>query len=184
MLKNVEDFCIYIHQWYCRVVFFFCAFYVWFWYLDDGGLIESVWKCSFLFSLLKEFRKDRHSVQFSSFAQSCPTLCNPMDCSMPGLPVHRQLTEFTQTHIHWVSDAIQPSHPLLSPSPPAFNLSQHQGLFKWVHSAYQVAKILNTQDWSPLGWTGWISLQSKGLPRVFSNTTVQKHQFFGAQLSL
>ena len=66
---------------------------------------------------------------FSSFAQLCPTLCNPMDCSTPGFPVHHQLPELTQTHVHRVSDAIQPSHPLLSPSPPAFNLSQHRGLF-------------------------------------------------------
>ena len=71
-------------------------------------------------------------VQFSSLAQSCLNLCNPMDCSMPGLPVHCQLPGFTQTHVHWVGDVIQPSHPLLSPSPPTFNLSQHQGLFKWV----------------------------------------------------
>ena len=70
------------------------------------------------------------SVQFSSVAQSCPTLCNPMNRSTPGLPVHHQLLEFTRTHAHRVSDAIQPSHPLLSPSPPALNLSQHQGLFK------------------------------------------------------
>ena len=68
--------------------------------------------------------------EFSSVAQSCLTLCNPMDCSMPGLPVHHQLPELTQTHVHGVGDAIQPSHPLLSPSPPTFNLSQHQGLFK------------------------------------------------------
>ena len=118
-------------------------------------------------------------------------------------PVHRQLPEFTQTHVHWVGDAIQPSHPLSSPSPPTFNLSQYQGLFQWVSSSHQVAKVLglsfsfqywvsasisvlpmNTQDWSPLGWTGWISLQSMGLSRVFSNTTIQKHQFFGAQPSL
>ena len=72
----------------------------------------------------------QHSVQFSSVAQSCPTLCNPMNRSMPGLPVHHQLPEFTQTHVHRVSDAIQPSHPLSSPSPPALNLSQHQCLFK------------------------------------------------------
>ena len=70
--------------------------------------------------------------QFSSVAQSCPTLCDPMDCSTPGFPVHHQLLEFTQTHVHWVSDAIQPSHPLSSPAPPTLNLSQHQGLFKWV----------------------------------------------------
>ena len=70
------------------------------------------------------------SYQFSSVTQSCPTLCDPMDCSTPGLPVHHQLPEFTQTHVHWVSDAIQPSHTLSSPSPPTFNLSQHQGLFQ------------------------------------------------------
>ena len=73
-------------------------------------------------------------IQFSSVAQSCPTLCNPMNRSMPGLPVHHQLPEFTQTHVHRVSDAIHPSHPLSSPSPPAPNPSQHQGLFQWVHS--------------------------------------------------
>ena len=82
------------------------------------------------------------SIQFSSVAQLCPTLYNPMDHKMPGLPDHHQLPEFTQTHVHWVGDAIQPSHPLSSPSPPALNLSQHQGLFKWVSFSYQVAKIL------------------------------------------
>ena len=113
-----------------------------------------------------------------------------------GLPVHLQLPEFTQIHVHWVGDAIQSSHPLSSPSPPTFNLSQHQGLFKWVSSSPQVAKVLefqlqhqsfqwvNIQDWFPLWWTGWISLQSKGFSRVFSNTTVQKHQFFYTQPSL
>ena len=130
------------------------------------------------------------SVQFSSVAQSCPTFCDSMDCSMPGLPVHCQLPEFTQTHVLWVGDAIQWSHPLSSPSPLTFNLSQHQGLFKWVSSLYHVAKVLvsastsvfpmNIQDWFPLGWTGWISLPSKGLSRVFFNTIVQKHQFFSA----
>ena len=79
---------------------------------------------------------------FSSVAQSCLTLCDLMDCSMPGLPVHHQLPELTQTRPHWVSDAIQPSHPLLSPSPPTFNLSQHHGLFQWVSSSHQVAKVL------------------------------------------
>ena len=83
--------------------------------------------------------------QLSSAAQLCPTLCDPMDCSRPGLPVHHQLLEFTQTHVHWVCDAIQPSYPLSSPSPPAFNLSQHQGLFKWVSSSHQVAKVLEFQ---------------------------------------
>ena len=78
----------------------------------------------------------------SSVAQSCLTLCDPMNCSMPGLPVHHQLLESTQTHVHWVGDAIQPSHPLSSPSLPAFSPSQHQGLFKWVSSSHQVAKVL------------------------------------------
>ena len=131
-----------------------------------------------------------------------------MNCSMPGLPVHHQLPEFTQTHVHRVGDAIQPSHPLSSPSPPAPNPSQHQSLFQWVNSSHEVAKVLElqlyflilfllyyagvaalasflpkkSQGWSPSEWTGWISLQSKGLSRVF-NTTVQTHQFFGTQLS-
>ena len=82
---------------------------------------------------------------FSAVAQSCPTLCDPMNRSRPGLPVHHQLPEFTQTHVHWVSDAIHPSYPLSSPSPPAFNLSQHQGLFQWVSSLHQVAKVLKFQ---------------------------------------
>ena len=80
-----------------------------------------------------------------SVAQSCPTLCDPIDCSRPGLPVHHQLPEFTQTHVHWVGDAIQPSHPLSSPSPPAFNLSQHQGPFQGISSLYQMAKVLEFQ---------------------------------------
>ena len=75
----------------------------------------------------------------------CPTLCDPMDCSTPGLPVHQQLLEFPQTHVHWVGDAIQPSHPLSSPSPPTFNLSQHWGLFKWVSSSHQAVKGLKFQ---------------------------------------
>ena len=90
--------------------------------------------------------RNKHSGdQFSSVAQSCPTLCDPMDCSTPGLPVHHQLLELAQTHVHWVGDAIQPSHFLSSPSPPTFNLSQHQGLFQWVSSSYQVAKLLEFQ---------------------------------------
>ena len=83
--------------------------------------------------------------QFSSVAQSCLTLCDPMNRSTLGLPVHHQLLEFTQTLVHWVSDVFQPSHPLSSPSPPALNLSQHQGLFKWVSSLHQVAKVLEFQ---------------------------------------
>ena len=113
------------------------------------------------------------SVQFSSVAQSCPTLCDPMNRSTPGLPVHHHLPKFTQTHVHQVSNAIQPSHPLSSPFPPAPNPSQYQSLFQWVNSSHEVAKVStrvsalasvlpkNTQGWSPLEWTGWISLQSK-----------------------
>ena len=85
------------------------------------------------------------SVQFSSVAQSCPALCNPMDCTTPAFPAHHQLLELTQTHVHQVSDAIQPSCPLSYPSPPALNLSQHQGLFKWVSSLHQMAKVLEFQ---------------------------------------
>ena len=94
------------------------------------------------------------SVQFSSVAQSCPTLCDPMNHSTPGLPVHHQLSEFTQTHVHRVGDAIQPSHPLLSPSPPAPNPSQHQSLFQWVNSSHEVAKVLEFQlQHQSLQWT-------------------------------
>ena len=89
-----------------------------------------------------------HSIQFSSLAQSCPTLWDPMDCSMPGLPVHHQLPELAQTQVHQAGDAIQPSHPVLSPSPPALNLSHHQGLFQGVSSSHQVAKVLEFQHQS------------------------------------
>ena len=135
------------------------------------------------------------SVQLSLVAQSCPTLWDPMNCSTPGLPVHHQLPEFTQTHVHQVSDAIiQPSHLLSTPFPPAPNPSLHQGFFPMSQlfvsdgqsigvSALASVLPMNTQDWSPLGWTGWTSSQSKGLSRVFSNTTLQKHQFFSTQLS-
>ena len=135
--------------------------------------------------------QDISSIQYSL----CLTLCAHMDCSTPGFPVHHQLPELNQTHVYQVGDAIQPSHPLSYPSPPAFNISQHQGLFKWVSSLHQMAKVLefqlqhqsfplNIQDWFPLGLTGWVSLHSKYLSRVFSNTTGQRHQFFSAQLSL
>ena len=83
--------------------------------------------------------------EFSSEAQSCPTLWDPMNCSTPGLPVHHQLPEFTQTHVHRVGDTIQPAHPLSSPSPPAPNPSQHQSLFQWVNSSHEVAKVLEFQ---------------------------------------
>ena len=87
----------------------------------------------------------RKTSQFSSVSQSCPTLCDPMNRSTPGLPVHHQLLEFTQTHAHQIGDAIQPSHPLSSPSPPAPNPFQHQGLFHWVNSLHEVAKLLKFQ---------------------------------------
>ena len=129
--------------------------------------------------------------QIRSVAQSCPTLCNPMNRSMPGFPVHHQLPEFTPTHVHWVSDAIQPSHPLSSPSPPippSIRVFSNESTLRMRWPKYWVwalASFLSkkSQGWSPSEWTGWISSQSKGLSRVFSNTTVQKHQFFSAQLS-
>ena len=101
------------------------------------------------------------SVQFSPVAQLCPTFCDPMDCNTPGLPVHHQLPKLTHIYVHWVGDAIQPSHPQLSPSPPAFNLSQHQGLFQWVSSSHQVAKGLEFQfNISPSNeYSGLISLR-------------------------
>ena len=119
--------------------------------------------------------------------QSCLTLCGSMDCRMPGFPVHHQLPELTQTHVLPVGDDIQPSYPLSSPSL-AFNHSQHQGFFTSGGQSIGVSAStsvlpMNTQDQS-FGWNGWMSLQFKGFSRVFSNTTVQKHQFFSAQLSL
>ena len=110
--------------------------------------------------------KDHHYLflQFSSVAQSCPTLCDPMDCSTPGLPVHHQLPEFTQAHVHWVGDAIQPSHPLSSPSPSSLNLSHHQGLFKWVSSSNEVAKVLEFQlQHQSFQWTPRTDLLQNGL---------------------
>ena len=138
------------------------------------------------------------SVQFSKLLNRVH-LCDPMDCSTPSFPVRHQLLELAQTHVHWVSDAIQPSHPLLSPSSPAFNLSQHQGLFQWFSSSHQVAKVLefqlqhqsfqwmNIQDWFPLGWTGLISLQSKGHSKVLTtvwNTTSQFESISSSVFSL
>ena len=126
-----------------------------------------------------------HGFQFSSVTQSCLTLCNPMNCSMPGLPVYHQLPESTQTHVHQVNHAIQPSHPLSSPSPPAPNPSPVR-----VFSNESTLHVRWPNYWSfsfsiipSKEIPGVISLQSKGLSRVFSNTTVQKHQFFGTQPS-
>ena len=120
------------------------------------------------------------SFQFSSVAQLCPTLCDPMNCSTQDLPVHHQLPESTQTHVHRVSDAIQPSHPLLSPSPPALNLSQHQGLFQWVSSSHQVAKVLEFQlqhqsfqwPWTCMWWRWLLSLNPVNPPLLGSNSSL------------
>ena len=133
------------------------------------------------------------SVQFSSVAQSCPTVCDPMNCSMPGFPVHHQLGVYPNSYpsSRWchtaISSSIIPfsSCPQSFPASGSFPVSQ---LFAWGGQSIGVSAsasvlLMNTQDWSPLGRTGWISLQSKGLSRVFSNPTVQKHQFFSAQLS-
>ena len=124
-----------------------------------------------------------------SVAQSCLTLFDRMDCSTPGFPVLHYLPELAQTHVHWVGDAIQPSHPLWSPSPPAFNLSHYQGLFQWVGwlfpsggqsiGASASASVLpvTIQGWFPLSLTGLISLLSKGLSGILFSTKVWKHQF-------
>ena len=126
-----------------------------------------------------------------SVAQSCPTLCDPTDCSTPGFPVLHFLPEFAQTHVHWISDATQPSHFLSPLSPPALNLSQYQCLFQWVGCLHQVSKVLELQHQS-FQWifrliffrmVGLTSLPSKGFSRVFSNTTIQKHPFFSTQPS-
>ena len=147
----------------------------------------------------KEFSSvfERAGESFSS-VQACLTLCDPMDCSLPGLPglpVHHQLLEFTQTYVHWVSDAIQPSHPL---SPPLLLLSIFLSIKVFSNklalpsggqsigasvSPSVLPGILNIQGWFPLGLIGLISLLSKGLSRVFFNTTVQKHELFSTQPS-
>ena len=133
----------------------------------DGRRYKN-WACeieSWKYLSILTIPPDNPKHQFSSVAQSCPTLCDPMNCSTSGLPVHHQLPEFTQTHVHLVGDAIQPSHPLLSPSPPAPNPSQHQGLFQWLSSSQEVAKVLEFQpqhqsfQWTPrtdLLWDGLV----------------------------
>ena len=135
---------------------------------------------------------------FTSVAQSCPTLCDPITCSMPGLHVHHHLPEFTQTHVHWVGDAIQPSHPLPSPSLPALDLSKHQGLFKWGSSSHQVAKVLEFQlqhqsfNEHPglipfrLDWLNLLAVQGtlKSLQHHSSKASVlRRSAFFMVQLS-
>ena len=143
---------------------------------------------------MKEFRatlstyKIHNKYWVSSVTQSCPILCNPMDCSTPCLPVHHQLPEFTQTHVCWVDDAIQPSLPLLPPSPSHLQSFPASGSFpmsQFFISGGQSIGIsvsaavlpMNIQDWLPLGWTGWISLLYKGLKSLLQNS-LQKYQFF------
>ena len=139
------------------------------------------------------FRRSKFSVQFSSVTQLCPTLCDPMNRSTPGLPVQHQLSEFTQTRPSspWchpaISSSVVPSSscPQSLPASESFPMSQ---FFAWGGQNTGVSALASflpkkSQGWSPSEWTGWISLQSKGLSRVFTNTTVQKHQLFGAQLS-
>ena len=154
-------------------------------------------KCMFYFGFHCRTQNDNVKViyvQFISVSQSCLALCDPMNCSTPGLPVLHQLTESTETHVHWVGDAIQPSHLLSSPPPPAPNPSQHQGLsnesachIRWP-KYWSFRFSINPSNEHPglnsfrMDWLD--SLQSKGLSRVFPNTTVQKHRFFRAQLSL
>ena len=138
-------------------------------------------------------------IPFSSVAQSCPTLCDPMDCNTPGFPVHHQLPELAQTHVHRVGDGIQPSNPLSSPSPPALKLSQHQGLFQGVSSLHQVAKILEFElqlqsfQWTPrlisfrMNWLDLLAVQGtlkSLLQHHSSKASVFWHSaFFIVQLS-
>ena len=136
--------------------------------------------CLLIFAYILIFIKAIPHCCCCSITQS---LCNPVDCITPGFPILHHLPELAQTHGHWVSDAIQPSHPLSSPSSPAFNCSQHGGQNIGTSASASVLPI-NIQDWFLLGWTGLISTLSKGFSRVFSNTTVQKHQFFSIQPSL
>ena len=145
-------------------------------------------------SLLPKILEPKSTICCCSVAKSCLTLCNSMDCSRPGFPVHHHLPELAQTHVQGVSDAIQQSHPVIPFSSclqsfiasGSFQMSQFfasgsQGIGA---SASALVLPMNIQDWFPLGWTSLISLQSKGLSRVFSITKVQKHQLFSAQLSL
>ena len=143
--------------------------------------IASYWKSKWTFS---QSSPKQNSVQFSSLAQSCPTLCDLMNRSTPGLPVHHQLPEFIQIHVHWVGDAIQPSHPLSSPSPPALNLSQHQALFHWVSSSHQVAKVLQFQlQHQSFQWKKPYK-KRKTKPGPESQLSLQHHQFWRSWDSL
>ena len=127
-----------VHLYECaRACVCVCVCVLWIWKKDSFANKNPL--------MLTKFPRTQWNIQFSSVAQSCLTLCDPMDCSTPGFPVLHQLLELAQTHVHRVGDAIQPSHPLSSLSPPAFNLSQPQGLFLWVSSLHQVAKVLELQ---------------------------------------
>ena len=158
LLQNRNQLClfliftIYLYFWYSS---FFCVDPC---FCHDIFLLTKIFNISFRASELMTKCSQLSlfvKVQFSSVAQSCPTLCDPMNRSTPGLPVYHQLLEFTQTDVHWVGDAIQPSHPLLSPSLPAPNPSQHPSLFQWVNSSHEVAKVLEFQlqhhsfQWTP-----------------------------------
>jgi len=162
--------------------------------ISSAKILGSPYFCIILIE--SHLQRPCFQIRFSSVAQSCRTLCDPMNCSTPGLAVHHhQLPEPTKTHVHWVrwchltiSSSVVPfsSHPQSFPASGSFQKSQlftSGGQSTGVSTTTSVLPM-NTQDWSPLGWTGWFSLPYKGLSRVFSNTTVQKHQFFGAQLSL
>ena len=151
--------------------------------------LPQLWMCQLLTMRLSLNSRSTH---FSSVIQLCSTLCDPKDCSTPGFPVHHQLPELAQTHVHQVSDAIQPSHPLSSPSPPALNLSQHQGLFQWVSSSHQLAKVLEFQlQHQSFQWTFRTDFLYKWLvwsysPKDFqsSNASILQHSaFFIVQLS-
>ena len=167
----------------------------------DGEKVETLSDFIFLGSKITADSDCSHKIKrhlllgrISSVTQSCLTLWDPMNCSTPGLPVHYQIPESTQGHVHWVSDAIQSAHPLSSHSPPALNLSQHQGLVnesalrirwpKYWSFSFSISSSNKYSGLISLGLTGLIFLHPKGLSWVFSNTTDQKNQFFGAQLSL
>ena len=170
-----------------------CVF-LFFWH---HGLKTSLWGPGSSPTVGTELDKECLTVAVQS--QSCLTLCDPVNCSTPGFPVLHYLSDLAQIHVHWVGDAIQPPHPLSPPSPPAFSLSQHQGLSQWVGSSHQVARVsigasaspsalpVNNQGWFPLGLTDLISLLSKGLSRVQhhnSKASVLQHSaFFMVQLS-
>ena len=173
------------------------AFELWCW----RRLLRVLWPVRRSYqSILKEINPEYSlEVQFTSVGQPCPTLCDPMDYSTPGLPVHHQLLAFTKTHVHWVGDAIQPSHPLLSPSP-AFNPSQHQDLFRWFGSSHEVVKILELQlqhqsfqwrfrtdflyDW--LVWSPWSprdSQESSPTPEFKSINSLALSFIYGTTLT-